>query len=70
MASGNNLKIPPWILILDLAGTLLLALGLYGQFGGDSPLQQAAVPLIIAGALLMLPLVVFLVTRATAGGRR
>lgn len=62
---STPLKFPPWLLILDVVGTLLLGLGLFGQFGGDNLFSPFAIPLIIIGALLMLPLLIFLVTRAT-----
>ena len=61
-------KFPPWLLILDIVGTVILGLGLFGQYGGDNLFSPFAVPLIIVGALLMLPLLVFLVTRATSRG--
>ena len=59
------LKFPPWLLILDVIGTVILGLGLFGQFGGENFFSPFAIPMIIVGALLMLPLMVFLVTRAT-----
>jgi hypothetical protein len=63
---SEPLRFPPWLLILDVVGTVILGLGLFGQFGGDSLFSPFAIPLIIVGALLMLPLLVFLVTRATS----
>ncbi len=63
---SNPLKFPPWMLILDVIGTLIFGLGLFGQVGGDNLFSPFAIPLIIVGALLMLPLLVFLVTRATS----
>jgi hypothetical protein len=65
---NQSLKFPPWLLILDVAGTILLALGLFGRFGGDNLFAPFAIPLIIIGTLLMLPLLVFLVTRVTSRG--
>ncbi len=65
---SQSLKFPPWLLILDVIGTLLLGLGLFGQFGGDNLFAPFAIPLIIIGALLMLPLIIFLVTRITSRG--
>ena len=65
---NQPLKFPPWLLVLDVIGTIMLGLGLFGQFGGDNPLSPFAIPLIIIGALLMLPLLIFLVTRATSRG--
>ncbi len=63
---SQPLKFPPWLLILDVIGTLIFALGLFGHFGGDNLFTPFAIPLIIIGALLMLPLLVFLVTRVTS----
>ena len=57
-------KFPPWLLILDISGTLLLCLGLFGQFGGDNVFSLYAIPLIVVGALMMLPLLIFLVARS------
>ena len=65
---SNPLKFPPWMLALDICGTILLGLGLFGQFGGTNLFSPFAIPLIIIGALLMLPLMIFLVTRATNRG--
>ena len=72
MSSGGNgrPRLPVWALILDLVGTLLVALGLYGMFAeGDLPfadvvdLRGIAVALIVIGVLLMLPLVLAAVTK-------
>jgi hypothetical protein len=59
----SSIKWPAWVLILDVVGTLLLALGLYGLFGGDEllfseavDLKALAIPLTILGVLLMAPL--------------
>jgi hypothetical protein len=59
------MKFPPWLLALDIVGTIVLGLGLFGQYGGDSLFAPLAIPLIIIGALLMLPLLVYLVIRVT-----
>jgi hypothetical protein len=60
----SSIKWPFWVLILDVVGTLLLALGLYGLFGGDEllfsqtvNLRALSIPLIIFGVLLIAPLV-------------
>jgi hypothetical protein len=63
---SQPLKFPPWLLILDVIGTLILGLGLFGQFGGNNLFTPFAIAMIIIGALLMLPLLIFLVTRATS----
>ena len=70
------MRFPPLLLALDILGTALLGLGLFGFFS-DGPLvvagfidlKQLAVPMIITGALLMAPLVVYLVRSATSGRR-
>lgn len=62
---SHPIKFPPWLLILDVVGTILLGLGLFGHFGGDNLFAPFAIGLIVIGALLMLPLIIFLVTRAT-----
>ena len=72
--SGNAaIKMPLWALILDGVGTLLLAAGLVGLFGGEPflsslpvDLGKMAVVLIILGVLLMVPLIVVLIQRAVA----
>ena len=67
----SSIKWPAWVLILDVVGTLLLALGLYGLFGGDEllfsetvDLKALSVPLIIFGVLLMAPLVLTTISQA------
>ena len=65
---SEPLKFPPWLLARDVVGTIILGLGLFGQFGGANLFSPFAIPLIIIGALLMLPLLVFLVTRFTNRG--
>ena len=62
---NQPLKFPPWMLILDVIGTLFFGIGLFGQIGGDNLFSPYAVPMIIIGALMMLPLLVFLITRIT-----
>jgi hypothetical protein len=64
--------IPVWVLILDIFGTLILALGFYTYFGGGASLfsgfdnpRQAAIVLIIIGALLILPMIIVIVRRGT-----
>ena len=63
MTNTPRLRWPAWVLILDLIGSALVALGLYGQVGSDSllfaefvDLRALAVPIIIVGALLVVPL--------------
>lgn len=62
---SETLKFPPWLLALDVVGAVILGLGLYGQFGGANLFSPFAIPLVVIGALLMLPLLVFLVARVT-----
>ena len=68
--------LPLWTIILDGVGTLLLALGIFIQFGGDAAtallpegLHDGGIMLIITGALLMAPLVIAVVQKATAASR-
>lgn len=65
---SKALKFPTWLLILDALGTIVFGLGLYGQFRDDNLFAPFAIPMIIAGALLMVPLLIFLVMRATNRG--
>ena len=64
----NKSRFPLWVILLDVVGTLFVAGGIYGlvadadsMFGGALDLQLLAVPLILLGALLMAPLVIFAV---------
>jgi hypothetical protein len=73
MQERRKIQLPAWSIILDLFGTLLLALGIYGQFGGGEllfseflDLRQYAVILILLGVLLIAPLVVILVKQAVS----
>ena len=76
MTGKPALPFPIWMIALDVMGTLLLGLGLFGLYGGlavddmsPAEIQSAAVALIVFGVLLMLPLVVTLVRKALAGNR-
>jgi len=71
MSSINRLPWPIWAVILDAVGTLLLAAGLYGTFGGDDlafselvDLRAVGIPLIIFGVLLIAPFVGFTISHA------
>jgi len=64
----NKLKFPLWVILLDIAGTLLVAGGLFGLLADDGSmltgaidLKLMAIPLIILGVLLMAPLVIYVV---------
>ncbi len=66
-------KLPAWALALDIVGTLFLAAGLLGLFAVDSlqlpgadTLETLAVPLVILGILLMIPLVAIAVLNAVS----
>jgi hypothetical protein len=66
----SSIRWPFWALTLDVIGTLLLALGLYGLFGGDAllfsqtvSLKAFSIPLIIFGFLVMAPLVLTTVSQ-------
>ena len=59
----SSIKWPFWVLILDVVGTLLLALGLYGLFGGDEllfsqtvNLRALSIPLMVWASQLILRL--------------
>ena len=58
------IKWPAWVLILDLIGTVLVGLGIYAQVASGPlilsdviDLRALAVPIIIIGAVLVMPLV-------------
>ena len=64
MTEQKKLHWPAWILILDFTGTILVGLGIYAQvaegellFSGFVDLDALAVPMIIIGALMVVPLV-------------
>lgn len=70
------MRLPPVLLALDILGTGLMGLGLFGLFASDPvvvagfiDLGALAVPLIIIGGFLMAPLMVYLVKQATSGRR-
>ena len=69
----NNRKsgLPVCAIILDVIGTMVLALGIFTQFGGDDLIfpefldaKALGVVLIFAGVLMMFPLIIVLVRRA------
>ena len=71
MSDRNCLPWPIWALILDGVGTLMLAAGLYGIFGGDDlvfaeivDLNALGIPLVIFGVLLIAPFVAFTISHA------
>ncbi len=70
MTKSTSFSIPPGLLILDLIGALMAALGIVETTDAGIMLpQQFAFPFynwvfIIVGALLMLPMVLHMVARA------
>lgn len=68
------MRLPPALIALDVLGTLLLALGIYGLVATDASLGAIdlgplAIPLLIAGAFLMAPLIIYIVRQALSGPR-
>ncbi|NIV18069.1 MAG: DUF1418 family protein [Woeseiaceae bacterium] len=73
MEDRQKTGLPIWAIFLDVLGTLVLVLGIYAQIAGDDFLASASIDshalsivLIIAGILLMLPLVIAVIKRAAA----
>lgn len=66
MNDKTKIKFPVPLLILDVFGTLLLGVGLYGQVADPNPVTPYALALIIVGAALMLPLIVHIIARISA----
>ncbi len=71
MSENNRLPWPIWAVMLDAVGTLLLAAGLYGTFGGDDlalseviDLHAIGIPLIIVGILLIGPFLAYTISHA------
>jgi hypothetical protein len=76
MSSNRTLPFPVWMMALDVIGTVLVGLGLFGLFGGLAPeavsaadFESASIAFIVFGAVLMLPLLVTLIRRALSGNR-
>jgi hypothetical protein len=68
LTNRRPLPWPPWVLALDVFGTLLVAAGLFGVFGGIEPegldgsdVKALSITLIVVGALLTLPFVVAII---------
>ncbi len=77
MRDSRTIRLPAWMIILDLFGTLFLALGIYAQFGGEELLfsdfldiRPFAIILILIGLLLMMPLVLNLIKRSISPNHR
>ncbi len=70
----QTMRIPPLLIVIDVIGTLLLGLGIFGQVA-DSPtlagidLAAVSLPLIIFGAFLMAPLILYIVREASTRER-
>lgn len=75
MAAAKG-KIPLGLIVLDAIGTVLIALGIFGLVSPESgflaavpQVRRLAIAALIAGALLAMPLIIFLIQRATSAGR-
>ena len=67
---SKRLRLPPGLIVLDVAGTILLALGVLGAVGVDIGLPVLARIwefLVVLGLALMAPLVVWVIRNATKG---
>jgi hypothetical protein len=69
------MRLPPALLALDIVGTLLLAAGLFGFSSDDATLGGVdlgplAPRLVILGAMLMAPLVIYIIRNARERPRR
>ena len=65
MNRGDKPAFPVWALLLDIVGTLLLAIGIYGVVSAQLA-RSLAVALIIIGVFMMMPLVIVLVQRLSS----
>lgn len=70
------MRLPPVLLALDILGTVVLGIGIYGYvsnepvvLAGFLNLSALAVPLMIFGAFLIAPLVAYLVMKLASGSR-
>lgn len=69
------MRLPPSLIALDVLGTLVLGLGIYALVSdsarlGAIDLGPLALPMIIVGAFLMAPLIIYLVRQVVFGQRR
>lgn len=66
---SKSLKLPPYLLLLDLIGILLIGLGLYELVSESSLIpeqyqfEQYPLMMIVVGVLLTLPMVVFVIRK-------
>lgn len=68
------MRLPPALIALDVLGTLILGLGIFAMVSdsariGAIDLAPLALPLIIAGAFLMAPLLIYLLRQILSGSR-
>ena len=69
------MRLPPALIALDVFGTLLLGLGIYATVSdglrlGGIDLGPLGVPMIIAGAFLMAPLIIYMLRNLLSRTRR
>ena len=69
------MRLPPALIALDVLGTLVLGLGIFAMLSdsarlGAIELGPLALPMIIVGAFLMAPLIVYIVRQILSGPRR
>ena len=68
------MRLPPALIALDVFGTVVLGLGIYAMVAdnvriGAIELGPLALPMIIVGAFLMAPLILYVIRHATSGPR-
>jgi hypothetical protein len=68
MQRPNKFRIPPSYIFLDTLGSIMVGLGIFGLIMTDEPsalaflhLKRDAWELIMVGALLMLPMVIYII---------
>lgn len=73
MDNSHRPGLPIWAIILDVIGTLIFALGVFGLIAGGERIfpefidnQAFSIVLIFAGVLLMVPLIIVVIRRATS----
>lgn len=71
MDAKHSNHFPAWAIILDVVGTLIVAIGVYAQFTGEvirtpdpADAHAVSIVLIVAGVLMMAPLVITVVKRS------
>ena len=71
----DPMRLPPALLAIDIFGTLLLAAGIYGMVAeeakvGAVDLSELALPLVIVGAFLMAPLIIYVIRHVLSAPER